>query len=128
VLGNRSQGLACRLLDSRVKLLQTGDERVEGSTVDHVARKFLVVLGDGPEYESSGFLVESVLFAETLDQLRQNLVGHDSVGQLFRVGSDASEGEGSRLLDGGHVVQHQRSQELQYSCTLEGVNVFVSLG
>ena len=52
-----------------------------------------------------------VLLGERVDQLGEDLVGDNSLGQLIRVVGQTAEGQGSRLLDGRHVIEQKGSQE-----------------
>ena len=52
-----------------------------------------------------------VLLGERVDQLRKDLIRDDGLGELVRVVGEATESQSSGLLDGGHIVEEEGSQE-----------------
>ena len=55
--------------------------------------------------------VTYVLLREGVDELWEDLVGDNSLGQLIRVVGKSSEGKSSGLLDAWHVIEEKWSQE-----------------
>ncbi len=103
--------------------LQTSNERLESTTVDHRLRKLRRVLGDGAKHKRRGLLVEAVLLGEGEDQLRENAIADHRLRKVFVVVREAAQRERSRLLDGRHVVHEQRAQQRHDVGILQGLNV-----
>ena len=52
-----------------------------------------------------------VLLRKRVDELGKNLVGDDSLSELVGVVGETAESQSSRLLDGGHVVQKEGTEQ-----------------
>ena len=52
-----------------------------------------------------------VLLRKRVDELREDFVGDDSLSKLVRVVGEATESQSSGLLDGGHIIEEEWSQE-----------------
>ena len=55
--------------------------------------------------------VTYVLFRKRVDELREDLVGHNSLSQLIRVVGETAESKSSGLLDRGNIIEEKGSQE-----------------
>jgi hypothetical protein len=68
-----------------------------------------------------------VLLTQGVDELWQDLVGHDGLSKLIRVVGKSTKGQGSRLLDTWDVIQQEWSQEGHNTCALKSLDVLGSL-
>ena len=127
VLGNAGKSEGSSLLDTGIELLEANDESVEGARVHDGLGQVRRVLGNRPEDVSGRLFVETlensqqylntyVLLGEGVDELWEDLVGHDGLSQLVRVGGESAKSQGGRLLDRGHIVEEKRSQERHNTC------------
>lgn len=51
------------------------------------------------------------MLSQTRDELREYFVLDDVLRKVGRVVGESAEGEGGRLLDGGHRVEEERAQQ-----------------
>ena len=51
------------------------------------------------------------MLRKRVDELREDLVGHNSLSQLIRVVSETAESKSSGLLDRGNIIEEKGSQE-----------------
>jgi len=68
-----------------------------------------------------------VLLTQGVDELRQDLVGHDGLSEFIRVVGKSTKGQGSRLLDAWDVVQQEWSQKGHNTGALKSLDVLWSL-
>ena len=61
--------------------------------------------------QNSVFKMTYVLLGERVDELREDLVGDDGLSKLVGVVGEATESQSSGLLDGGHIIEEEGSQE-----------------
>lgn len=64
-----------------------------------------------------------VLLAQRIHQLREDLVGNNSLREVIGVVGEAAQRERSSLLNARHVVQQQRPEQLHDTGILHGVDV-----
>lgn len=62
-----------------------------------------------------GGILTYVLLGEGVDELGKDLVGDDGLGEFVGVVGEAAQSERSRLLNGGHVVEEEGSQESHHT-------------
>ena len=75
------------------------------------------MLGDGPEAERGGLLVEAVLFGERVDELGEDFVLDDCLREVVTVVGETAKRERGALLDAAGEGREGK-----------GSGLFVSLG
>ena len=99
VPGDVSERPSRGFLHPGVELLQALHEGIERPGVNHGLREGRGVLRHRAEDEGGRLLVEAVLLGQGVDELREDLVAHDSLGEVIAVVGQAPERDRGRLLD-----------------------------